>query len=410
MARRKQTILNDPIYGFISIQDGLILKLLDHPYFQRLGRIKQLGLTHLVYPGAYHTRLQHALGVTHLMGTAIEVLRSKKHDITKEEELAVTIAILLHDIGHGPFSHVLENTIVSNVTHEDLSDMFMGRLNEEFSGKLDLAIKIFANKYRKKFLHQLVASQLDMDRLDYLRRDSFFTGVAEGAISSDRIIKTLNIVDDNLVIDAKGIYSVENFLIARRLMYWQVYLHKTVIAAEYLLIKILERAKELGNQGTSLFATPALHYFLTRQPGKKAFGKDRKVLEMFAMLDDYDILASVKVWSQEGEPILKRLSANLVNRNLFHIELTDKPFSNNKIEKIRAKTAKAYKISAEEARYFVFTDIIGNSLYDRQSDKINILYRDGKMTDIAVASDHLNISVLSKRVEKHFLCCPKTMI
>jgi HD superfamily phosphohydrolase len=344
------------------------------------------------------------------MGTAIEVLRSKKHDITKEEELAVTIAILLHDIGHGPFSHVLENTIVSNVTHEDLSDMFMGRLNEEFKGKLDLAIKIFANKYKKNFLHQLVASQLDMDRLDYLRRDSFFTGVVEGAISSDRIIKTLNIVDDNLVIDAKGIYSVENFLIARRLMYWQVYLHKTVIAAEYLLNKILERAKELGKQGTSLFATPALHYFLTRQPGKKAFAKDRKVLEMFAMLDDYDILTSVKVWSQEGEPILKRLSTNLVNRNLFHIELTDKPFSKRKIEKIRAKTAKAYKISTEEARYFVFTDVIGNSLYDRQSDKINILYRDGKMVDIAVASDHLNISVLSKRVEKHFLCCPKTMI
>ena len=254
MARRKQTILNDPIYGFITIQDGLILKLMDHPYFQRLGRIKQLGLTHLVYPGAYHTRLQHALGVTHLMGTAIGVLRSKKHDITKEEELAVTIAILLHDIGHGPFSHVLENTIVSNVTHEDLSDMFMGRLNEEFKGKLDLAIKIFANKYKKNFLHQLVASQLDMDRLDYLRRDSFFTGVAEGAISSDRIIKTLNVVDDNLVIDAKGIYSVENFLIARRLMYWQVYLHKTVIAAEYLLIKILERAKNLEIKG--------LHYLL----------------------------------------------------------------------------------------------------------------------------------------------------
>jgi hypothetical protein len=410
MARRKQTILNDPIYGFITIRDSLILKLLDHPYFQRLGRIKQLGLTHLVYPGAYHTRLQHALGVAHLMGTAIEVLRSKKHEITKEEELAVTIAILLHDIGHGPFSHVLENTIVSNVTHEDLSDMFMGRLNEEFKGKLDLAIKIFTNKYKKKFLHQLVASQLDMDRLDYLRRDSFFTGVAEGAISSDRIIKTLNIVNDHLVIDAKGIYSVENFLIARRLMYWQVYLHKTVIAAEYLLIKILERAKEIGNHGASLFATPALNYFLIKQPGKRDFATDRKVLQMFALLDDYDILTSVKVWSQEGEPVLRRLSTNLVNRNLFHIELQGKPFSKSRISKIRAQTAKAYKISAEEARYFVFTDVIGNSVYDRQSDKINILYGDGKMADIATASDQLNISVLSKRVEKHFLCCPKSMI
>jgi hypothetical protein len=410
MARRKQTILNDPIYGFITIRDSLILKLLDHPYFQRLGRIKQLGLTHLVYPGAYHTRLQHALGVAHLMGTAIEVLRSKKHEITKEEELAVTIAILLHDIGHGPFSHVLENTIVSNVTHEDLSDMFMEHLNEEFKGKLDLAIKIFTNKYKKKFLHQLVASQLDMDRLDYLRRDSFFTGVAEGAISSDRIIKTLNIVNDHLVIDAKGIYSVENFLIARRLMYWQVYLHKTVIAAEYLLIKILERAKEIGNHGASLFATPALNYFLIKQPGKRDFATDRKVLQMFALLDDYDILTSVKVWSQEGEPVLRRLSTNLVNRNLFHIELQGKPFSKSRISKIRAQTAKAYKISAEEARYFVFTDVIGNSVYDRQSDKINILYGDGKMADIATASDQLNISVLSKRVEKHFLCCPKSMI
>jgi len=410
MARRKETILNDPIYGFITIRDRLILKLLDHPYFQRLGRIKQLGLTHLVYPGAYHTRLQHALGVAHLMGTAIEVLRSKKHDITKEEELAVTVAILLHDIGHGPFSHVLENSIVRNVTHEDLSDMFMQRLNEEFKGKLDMAIKIFANKYKKKFLHQLVASQLEMDRLDYLRRDSFFTGVAEGAISSDRIIKTLNVVNDHLVIDAKGIYSVENFLLARRLMYWQVYLHKTVIAAEYLLIKILERAKELGNQGASLFATPALNYFLMRQPGKQDFAQDRKVLQMFALLDDYDILASVKVWSQESEPVLKRLSTNLVNRNLFHIELKDKPFSKSRISKIRAQTAKAYKISAEEACYFVFTDVIGNSVYDRHSDKINILYGGGKMADIAVASDQLNISVLSKRVEKHFLCCPKTMI
>lgn len=409
MAKRKQIILNDPIYGFISIRDGLILKLLDHPYFQRLGRIKQLGLTHLVYPGAYHTRLQHALGVAHLMGIAIEVLRSKKHEITKDEELAVTIAILLHDIGHGPYSHVLENTIVRNVTHEDLSDMFMERLNEEFKGKLDLAITIFENKYKKKFLHQLVASQLDMDRLDYLRRDSFFTGVAEGAISSDRIIKTLNIVKDKLVIDAKGIYSVENFLIARRLMYWQVYLHKTVISAEYLLIRILERAKELGNQGVSLFATPALNYFLTEQPGKNVFKRDRKVLEMFALLDDYDILTSVKVWSQEGEPILKRLSTNLVNRKLYHIELSDKPFSKNKIDKILAKTAKSYKISKKEARYFVFTDIIGNSAYDKQSDKINILYRDGKLVDIAVASDQLNISVLSKRVEKHFLCCPKAM-
>lgn len=407
MSSTKQTILNDPIYGFISIQEGLILKLLDHPYFQRLGRIKQLGLTHLVYPGAYHTRLQHAIGVTHLMGTAIEVLRGKNHKISDEEELAVKLAILLHDIGHGPYSHVLESTIVKNVTHEDLSDLFMERLNEEFNGKLDLAIKIFDNKYRKKFLHQLVSSQLDMDRLDYLKRDSFFTGVAEGAISSDRIIKTLNIVKDNLVIDAKGIYSVENFLIARRLMYWQVYLHKTVISAEYLLIKILERAKELVKDGASLFATPALAYFLDEQPGKKTFATDRKALDTFAKLDDYDILTSVKVWSYEAEPILRRLSANLVNRKLYHIELSDKPFKKSRIAKHLSLAAKKYKISEKEARYFVFTDVIGNSAYDKHGDKINILYRDGRLEDIAKASDQLNISVLSKRVEKHFLCYPK---
>lgn len=407
MAPSKQTILNDPIYGFISINGGLILKLLDHPYFQRLGRIKQLGLTHLVYPGAYHTRLQHAVGVAHLMGTAIEVLRAKNHKISDEEELAVKLAILLHDIGHGPYSHVLENTIVRNVTHEDLSDLFMERLNEEFNGKLDLAIKIFKNKYRKKFLHQLVSSQLDMDRLDYLKRDSFFTGVAEGAISSDRIIKTLNIVKDKLVIDAKGIYSVENFLIARRLMYWQVYLHKTVIAAEYLLIKILQRAKELVKGGANLFSTPALQYFLEEQPGKKAFEKDRKALDTFAKLDDYDILTSVKVWSYEAEPVLKRLCLSLVNRKLFHIELSDKRFKKKVIHQYLVKTAKKYHISEKEAQYFVFTDVIGNRAYDKQSDKINILYRDGHLEDIAKASDQLNISVLSTRVEKHFLCYPK---
>ena len=407
MAPTKQTILNDPIYGFISIKDGLILKLLDHPYLQRLGRIKQLGLTHLVYPGAYHTRLQHAVGVAHLMGTAIEVLRAKNNKITDDEELAVELAILLHDIGHGPYSHVLENTIVSNVTHEDLSDLFMERLNEEFNGKLDLAIKIFENKYRKKFLHQLVSSQLDMDRLDYLKRDSFFTGVAEGAISSDRIIKTLNVVKDKLVIDAKGIYSVENFLIARRLMYWQVYLHKTVISAEYLLIKILERAKELVRGGATLFATPALEYFLQVQPGKSVFVKDRAALDTFAKLDDYDILTSVKVWAQQEEPVLKRLSTNLVNRNLYQIELSDNKFKKGKIDKLLGQTAKKFKISEKEARYFVFTDVIGNSAYDKHSPKINILYRDGRLEDIAKASDQLNISVLSKRVEKHFLCYPK---
>ncbi|HIA35812.1 MAG TPA: HD domain-containing protein [Flavobacteriales bacterium] len=410
MARKtkiKNTILNDPIYGFISIPYGIINKLIDHAYFQRLRRIKQLGLTHLVYPGAYHTRFQHALGAMHLMGQVIDVLRSKGHKITGEEETGVLIAILLHDIGHGPFSHVLENSIVKNVTHEYLSDLIMGDLNTIFRGKLDLAIKIFENKYRKKFLHQLVASQLDMDRLDYLKRDSFFTGVAEGVISSDRIIKTLNIVDDNLVLEAKGIYSVESFLIARRLMYWQVYLHKTVISAEYLLIKILQRAKEIIKNGGELFATPALEFFLKNQYTKKDFVSDEKVLKKFAQLDDYDIFASIKTWMNADDIILSRLSSSLVNRELFHIEIQDKPFTGTAIKKYLNICSAKFKISNVEARYFVFTDQISNSAYNPSDDKINILYKSGDLVDIAKASDQLNVSVLSKRVRKYFLCVPK---
>lgn len=410
MARKtkiKNTILNDPIYGFISIPYGIINMLIDHTYFQRLRRIKQLGLTHLVYPGAYHTRFQHALGAMHLMGQVIDVLRSKGHKITGEEETGVLIAILLHDIGHGPFSHALENSIVKNVTHEYLSDLIMGDLNITFRGKLDLAIKIFENKYRKKFLHQLVASQLDMDRLDYLKRDSFFTGVAEGVISSDRIIKTLNIVEDKLVLEAKGIYSVESFLIARRLMYWQVYLHKTVISAEYLLIKILQRAKEIIKNGGELFATPALEFFLKKQYTKKDFVSDEKVLKKFAQLDDYDIFSSIKTWMNADDIILSRLSSSLVNRELFHIEIQDKPFSEPVIDKYLNICSAKFKISNVEARYFVFTDQISNSAYNPGDDKINILYKSGELIDIAKASDQLNVSVLSKRVRKYFLCVPK---
>jgi len=403
----KNTIINDPIYGFISIPYGIINAIIDHPYFQRLRRIKQLGLTHLVYPGAYHTRFQHALGAMHLMGQAIEVLRSKGHRITDGEEMGVLIAILLHDIGHGPFSHVLENSIVKNVTHEYLSDLFMENLNTSFKGKLDLAIKIFENKYKKKFLHQLVASQLDMDRLDYLKRDSFFTGVAEGVISSDRIIKTLNIVEDKLVLEAKGIYSVESFLIARRLMYWQVYLHKTVISAEYLLIKILQRAKEIKKNGGELFATPGLEFFLSKHYTKKDFDSDEMVLKRFAELDDYDIFASIKTWMNVDDIILSRLSSSLVNRELFHVEIQDKPFSKTLINSYLNSCSSKYKISNEDARYFVFTDQISNSAYNPGDEKINILYKSGDLVDIAKASDQLNISVLSKRVRKYFLCIPK---
>ena len=289
----KLKIFNDPIYGFVSLPYEIIYDLIDHPYFQRLRRIKQLGLTNLVYPGALHTRFHHAMGAMHLMGQAIDVIRSKGHDISEEEAQGVTIAILLHDIGHGPFSHALEHSIVNNITHEDISELFMSRLNEEFKGKLTLAISIFQNKYKKKFLHQLVSSQLDMDRLDYLNRDSFFTGVSEGVVSSDRIIKMLNVVNDQLAIEAKGIYSIEKFIIARRLMYWQVYLHKTVLSAESLLVNILKRAKDLAEKKVDLFCTPALRMFLYNKFSEKDFSTNEKLLDVFAQLDDNDIMTSI---------------------------------------------------------------------------------------------------------------------
>ena len=407
MKVNKKVIFNDPIYGFISIPFGIIYDLIEHPYFQRLRRIKQLGLTHLVYPGAYHTRFQHAMGSMHLMGQAIEVIRSKGHEISEEEAIGVTIAILLHDIGHGPYSHALEKSIVHGITHEDLSELIMDELNSIFNGKLSLAMKIFQNEYRKKFLHQLVASQLDMDRLDYLKRDSFFTGVSEGVISTDRIIKTLNVVNDQLVVDAKGIYSIEKFLIARRLMYWQVYLHKTVIVAEYLLIKILKRAKELAEKKATLFATPALSFFLDNKLNKSAFKTDNTVLGTFLQLDDYDIFTSVKVWTQHDDMILSTLCKNMVNRTLHKIEIQNRPVSDGLISRIREKTKKRYNLKSKEADYFVFTDRIANNAYDPENDKINILYKDGELVDIADASDQLNISVLSKTVEKYFVCYPK---
>jgi HD superfamily phosphohydrolase len=302
----KKKIINDPVYGFISIPTELIYDLIEHPYFQRLRHIKQLGMTHLVYPGALHTRFHHALGAMHLMKMAIETLRSKDHVITNEEEEALTIAILLHDVGHGPFSHALEHTIVDGISHEDISILLMNKLNIEFKGQLTTAISIFNDTYPKKFLHELVSSQLDMDRLDYLNRDSFFTGVSEGVISSDRIIKMLNVKDDHITIEEKGIYSVEKFLIARRLMYWQVYLHKTVIAAEQMLVKILERSRALTLSGQDLFATPALKHFLTNKLSTEAFTEDDH-LEIFTRLDDTDIMSAVKVWALHSDPVLSKL-------------------------------------------------------------------------------------------------------
>jgi HD superfamily phosphohydrolase len=408
----KRKIFNDPVYGFVSVPNDLAFRLINHPWFQRLRRIRQLGLTNLVYPGALHTRFHHAMGAMHLMGEALEVLRSKGIQISREEGEGVTVAILLHDIGHGPFSHALESSIVHNITHEDVSSIFMDRLNEEFQGRLDLAIQIFKNKYHKTFLHQLVSSQLDMDRLDYLARDSFFTGVSEGIVSSDRIVKMLNVDDDRLVVEDKGIYSIEKFIVARRLMYWQVYLHKTVLCAEHLVVNILRRAKELSENGAELFATPALKMFLENRFGKSHFLKKKEVLEAFAQLDDYDILTSMKVWCTHEDKVLAWLCDCLVNRKLYAVELQNKPFASAYVEKIRNKAKKRLKLGKTNLDYFVYTGAVQNSAYSSDNVnniRINILFKDGSVRDIAEAADLLNISVLAHPVKKYFLCYPKEL-
>jgi hypothetical protein len=403
----KLKIFNDPIYGFVSLPYEIIYDLIDHPYFQRLRRIKQLGLTNLVYPGALHTRFHHAMGAMHLMGQAIDAIRSKGHEITDAEAEGVTIAILLHDIGHGPFSHALEHSIVNNVTHEDISELIMSRLNQEFGGRLTLAISIFQDKYKKKFLHQLVSSQLDMDRLDYLNRDSFFTGVSEGVVSSDRIIKMLNVVNDQLAIEAKGIYSIEKFIIARRLMYWQVYLHKTVLSAESLLVNILKRAKELAEKKVELFCTPALKTFLYNKYSESHFKTRPELLDTFARLDDYDIMASIKVWTDHPDTVLSTLCSHLVNRELFKVELQNQPFREEKLSRIKQDIRKRLGLSEKEVNYFVFSGNVTNDAYRSDKIRINILSKDGTVTDIAEASDQLSVDVLVKTVKKYYLCYPK---
>jgi len=410
----KKKIINDPVYGFINISYELVFDLIEHPFFQRLRRIKQLGLTNLVYPAANHTRFQHALGAAHLMELSINVIRNKSHEITNKEAEAVITAILLHDIGHGPFSHALEDIIIKGIDHEDISLLMMEYLNKEFNGRLTTAIQIYKNQYPKKFLHQLVSSQLDMDRLDYLRRDSFFTGVIEGAIGSDRIIKMLNVLDDELVVDAKGIYSIEKFLIARRLMYWQVYLHKTVIAAENLVVLILKRAKELTNKGEKLFAPPDFHFFLHQNINKdelmKSANNRELILQKFAALDDNDVIASAKAWTNHQDKVLSRLCQNLSNRNLFKVTIQNKPFDKKMIEQAREQIMQTYGITKKESGYFVFSDSISNNAYTIGNDLIKILFNNNKLVDIAEASDTLNIAVLSKLVKKYFLCYPKGII
>lgn len=397
-------VLNDPIYGFIQIPNSLIFDIIEHPYFQRLRRITQMGFSNLVYPGANHTRFHHALGCVYLMDKAVRVLRFKQVIISEEEEIALYIAILLHDIGHGAFSHALEHSIVSGISHEEISLKFMHQLNKEFKGKLDLAIEIFEGKYNRNFLYQLISSQLDIDRLDYLKRDSFYTGVTEGNISSDRLIVMMNVKNDELVIEQKGIYSVEKFLIARRLMYWQVYLHKTGLVAENMLVNVLKRAKELAEKGHELYSSNSLNYFLYHQINQDNFTKD--TLAKFSKLDDYDILSAIKEWTNHSDKVLSLLSKMIVNRKLLKIEIQKNPFSKLQINKKKEKFSKIMNLTSDEMNYFVFTQQIINQAY-KPEKPIFILNKKGKLKDIAKASDQLNLQALTKPVVKYFICYPK---
>ena len=399
-------ILNDPIYGFITIRYPIILNLIDHPYFQRLNRIKQLGLSYLVYPGAHHTRFHHAIGCMHLMQNALEVLKVKGIEITEDEELGVLIAILLHDIGHGPFSHALEHTLVHGVTHEDISLLLMDKLNKEFDGKLSLAIKIFTNKYKKKFLHQLVSSQLDMDRLDYLKRDSFYSGVSEGVVSSDRIINMLNVYEDELVIEEKGIYSIEKFIVARRLMYWQVYLHKTVLSAENLLVEILKRAIYLARNGGDVHCSPVLKKFLYESYDVSEF-EESDILENFTKLDDSDIYSGIKAWCEHSDFTLSSISKSLINRNLPKVLIQREPFEAERIQSLKNQVKESYGITDSEVNHFVISSEIANNAYNALKDKINIKYKDGTIANITEASDNFNIKALTEPVKKYFVCYPK---
>ncbi|TAE38975.1 MAG: HD domain-containing protein [Sphingobacteriales bacterium] len=403
----KNKIINDPVYGFISIKTSLIFDIIEHPYFQRLRYIKQLGMTHLVYPGALHTRFHHALGAMHLMQLAIEHLQNKGHTITLAETEAACIAILLHDIGHGPFSHALEHTIVQGISHEQIGKLLMAKINEDLDGKLALAMQIFNNTYKKKFLYQLIAGQLDLDRLDYLNRDSFFSGVTEGMVSSDRIIKLLNIKNGNLVVEEKGIYSIEKFLIARRLMYWQVYLHKTVIAAEQMLVKILNRARELANTGVELFATPIFKHFLYNKISHTDFYQQQVHLNNFVQLDDSDVMASIKVWCQHPDFILSTLCTSLTQRQLYKVEISNKQPDKHKIKALTQHIVQKFNISEDDSSYFIFTDTINNIAYNTTVGNINILMKNNDLQDITLASDNSFLDALAKSVTKNILCYTK---
>lgn len=404
-SNNKLKIFNDPIYGFITIPNSLIFDLVQHKYFQRLRRITQMGLSYLVYPGAHHTRFHHALGSMHLMQKTINVLRFKGVAISKEEENGLLIAILLHDIGHGPFSHAMEHSIVNDISHEEISLQFMENLNEEFNGSLTLAISIFKGEYPRKFMCQLISSQLDMDRADYLKRDSFYTGVAEGNINSERLITMLNVVNDELVVEEKGIYSVEKFLVARRFMYWQVYLHKTGIVAEQLLTRILKRAKELVQQGEQLHCSEPLNHFLTSEVNYNSF--DSNTLEIFAKLDDYDIVAAMKSWRNHTDFVLSNLCEMIIDRDLLKIKIKNKPIKTIDLEIHNKALVDKYNISKEQADFFVFSGEITNLAYQSKKQHINIQLKSGKIKDIVKASDQLNLKALSKPVTKYYMCYPK---
>lgn len=403
----RHKILNDPVYGFVTLRHSRALELMDHPYVQRLRRISQLGLSHLVYPGAVHNRFHHAVGCLFLMQQAINTLRAKGVEISNEEDEAVCFAILLHDIGHGPFSHALENSIVQGVHHEEISELIMNRLNEEFDGLLDLAIKIFQNKYHKKFLHQLVSSQLDMDRLDYLARDSFYSGVTEGKVGSERIIKMLDVDGDHLVIEEKGIYSIEKFVVARRLMYWQVYLHRTVLSAEHMLMLALKRAKDLSSKGEVLFASPALSTFLQNDYDYDSFSNTEGVLDKFCDLDDSDILNAMKAWRLHPDKVLSDLSSRLLDRKLFRIEMSSETFSSEDIRERVNSIMDLWGLIEEEANYYVSAGSVDNQPYKK--DGIMIKTKKGELIDFAKANDNLSVESLTRKVVKSFLCYPKDM-
>ena len=403
----KLKIFNDPIYGFITIPNPLIYDLIQHPYFQRLRRISQMGLSSLVYPGANHTRFHHALGCLHIMQKAIQVLRFKNTIISPEEENALYIAILLHDIGHGPFSHAMEHSIVEDVHHEEISLLFMNKLNIEFEGKLSLAIQIFKGEYHRKFMLQLISSQLDMDRMDYLKRDSFYSGVEEGKINSDRLIQMMNVVDDILVIEEKGIYSVEKFLMARRLMYWQVYLHKTSLVAELTLTNILKRAKELYQKGIEVACSENLFYFIKAKISLSDFNDD--ILDKFAQLDDTDVIGAIKHWQKHPDFTLSSLSKMIINRDLLKIKMNEDKFSKEQVQDLAEQFSKNNNIGIYEAKYFVFKGKIRNQAYSKLAEPIRILKKDGSIEDVALISDQLNLRALSKQVTKYFICFPKQL-